>query len=74
MVVRAGDSCSCPCERVGMTLPLAARIVGPSMVGTTCCNEDLSEVVTNEPVAPESRIAYLFWYVDGTKALALWFV
>ena len=70
VLVRAGDNWSWPCARVGMTLPLAARMVGPAGVETNCLRAELSVGVTKEPVAPESRMAYWLCVAGGTKALA----
>ena len=52
VVVRADDSCSWPCARVGIKLPLASRMVGPSVVETKCFKAKRSVEVTKEPVAP----------------------
>ena len=57
--VSAGDSSSFPSAWEGMLLPLAEIIVVPLLVLVRSVNSELSKLVTKEPVAPESRIAYL---------------
>ena len=43
---------------MGMAAPLAARMVGPSVVIVLLERCVWSSAVTKEPVAPESKIAY----------------
>ena len=51
-----------------MLLPLAAIIVGPASVAVILVRADSSELVTKEPVAPESKIAYQLEIGGGTKS------
>ena len=69
VLVRAGDNWSWPCARFGMTLSLAARMVGPAGVETNCLTAERSIGITKEPVAPESRMAYCLCVAGGTKSL-----
>ena len=46
----------------GMLFPLDAIIVRPSSVLVRSVNAERSKLETKEPVAPESRIAYLLEY------------
>ena len=69
VLVRAGENWSWPCARVGMTLPLAARMVGPAGEETNCLSAERYVGVTKEPVAPESWMAYWLCVAGGTKAL-----
>ena len=50
-----------------MLLPLAAIIVGPASVAVILVRADWSELVTKEPVAPESKMAYILEDWGGTK-------
>ena len=50
-----GDSLSSPLEWEGILLPLATIIVGLSSVLVRSVHYKRSELVTKEPVAPESR-------------------
>ena len=55
--VRAGYNCTWPQALLGMILPFAAIIMGPSLDLKTLFNKDRLWLVKNEPVAPESSIA-----------------
>ena len=65
--VSAGDNRSLPSKCEGVLLPLAKIIVGPESVAVILVRADWSELVTKEPVAPESKIAYLLEDWGGTK-------
>ena len=57
--VSAGDNRIFPSACEGMLLLLAEIIVGPASVAVILGRADWSELVTKEPVDPESKIAYL---------------
>ena len=67
--VSDGDSLSFPLAWEGIFFPLATIIVGLSSVLVRSVHYKRSKLVTKEPVAPESRIAYMLEDWGGTKAL-----
>ena len=69
--VSAGDNRSLPTACKGMLLPLAAIIVGPLLVALILVQSDWSELATKEPVAPESKIAYVLedWGETNTQTV-----
>ena len=62
--VSAGVNQSFPLACEGMLLQLAEIIVGLASVAVILVRADWSELVTKEPVAPESKISY-YWRIGG---------